>query len=50
MWLEIINAICWGILFICLYFILNPEIKIIKNVQPSPYKKYKKKKMTDIIF
>lgn len=39
MWFEIINATCWIITFICFYLILNPNIKIIKNVYSSPFKK-----------
>ena len=49
MLLEIINILCWGLLFICLYFVLNPDIKEIKNIQASPYKKIKKNNRHNII-
>lgn len=49
MWFEILNTICWVILFVSVYIILNPEVKILKNIQPSPYKKIQKNDRHNIL-
>ena len=47
-----LNIICWIVTFICIYILLNPKTKILKNINLSPFKRriFEKTENVDEIF